>query len=207
MDNKEIKKRSQIVFSLWLLMVIIVAVGTFLFCSRFRKMSTPSLGTAIDNTSSTVSGVLQEFSGDGFSFSVPESWYVEKNGKNSVAAYPDYSPSAPSSTGSGETCKIEMSAFPPVADADIADWISNRLGADPSVAVSEESSDDISIGGGSGVQWTGTIDGVLTTLVYAFSDSHAFEIAPSVVNQTSADAGNAECADALGTFLSNLTLE
>jgi hypothetical protein len=104
-------------------------------------------------------------------------------------------------------CKIEMSVFPYAPNTDATAWIAHRLGADPSVATVEQSSDDISINGGMGVEWNGTVDGAPTTIVYAFSNSHAFEIAPSVVNETSADAGNAKCADALGTFLSHLTLE
>lgn len=208
MDNNETKKRAVRIVFLWLFIAVVAAMGAFVFCLRFGKLSVASTNSSADNSASTTAPVaMQNFSGNGFSFSVPQSWYVEKNGNDSVAAYSDYAPSTTSSTASGETCKIETSVFAPVPSAGIAGWISNRLSADPSVAVVERSSNDLSVSGGTGVQWSGTIDGVPTTLVYAFSSSHAFEIAPSVVNQTQTDAGSAQCADALSTFLSNLTLE
>jgi hypothetical protein len=86
----------------------------------------------------------------------------------------------------------------------MADWISHRIGADPSLTVVEQSSEDISPNGGTGVQWTGTIDGIPTTLVYVFNASHAYEIAPSVVGE-GAD-GSAPCSDMLQAFLSGLKI-
>jgi hypothetical protein len=98
-----------------------------------------------------------------------------------------------------------MSVFPYAPSTSVADWISARIGADPSLVVTERSSEDITINGGTGVKWNGVIDGAPTTLVYAFSKDHAYEIAPSVINETV--AGNAPCADALQTFLSQLTIQ
>jgi hypothetical protein len=205
MENKEIKKRPLRILSLWLLIAVVAAIGAFLLCRHFTKIisSNSSVG---DSTSVTPSGT-QEFSGNGFSFRVPQNWYVENNGKNFVTVYPDYAFSAASSTPPDGICKIEVSVFPYASNTNIPDWIAHRLGADPSVAVAEQSSADIVISGGTGVQWNGTIDGVVTTLVYAFSDGHAFEVAPSVVNETSGSDGNRQCADALDIFTSKLTLE
>ena len=58
--------------------------------------------------------------------------------------------------------------------------------------------------GGSGVEWIGTIDGLPTTLVYAFNGRHAYEIAPSVVGEGA--AGDAQCSDMLQLFLSTLKI-
>ena len=74
-----------------------------------------------------------------------------------------------------------------------------------SVAVTEQSSGNVSLAdGGTGVEWTGTIDGLPTTLVYAFNSQHAYEIAPSVVGESS--AGNGQCGDMLKSFLSTLKI-
>jgi hypothetical protein len=208
MDNKEMKKRSRGILSLWLLIAAVTAGGTFLVYSHINDSGSASIAPQVDSSPDAVPS--QQFSGDGYAFNVPSTWYVDQTTNDAVAVYPDYSPapgSAPDADSSSTaTCKLEMSIFPSVPPADTVGWISQRIGADPSLAVVEQSSEDISIAGGTGVQWNGTIDGVPTTLVYAFSADHAYEIAPSVVNQTMGD-GNAQCAPALGTFLSQLTLE
>ncbi len=205
MDNQEIKRRSRGIFFLWLVIAAVCAGGAFLASSHFEKRAGIPSDFAADSASSTAIA-SQTFSGDGYVFIVPATWYVEQTGKNSVAVYPDYSPTASSSDAvPAAMCKLEMSVFPYASDTDMADWISARLGADPSVAVAERSGENISVTGGAGVRWNGTIDDVPTTLVYLFSADHAFEIAPSVVNQTTGD-GNSQCENALETFLSQLTL-
>lgn len=215
------KKHSRGILSAWLIIAALTAGGTFMIYRHFIKNitdasvapadgSTPGPALAADMTAAP-----QTFSGDGFSFEVPTSWYIEKNGKDSVTLYPDYSPASSDSASAyassgiphGAICKIEVSEFPYFSGTNASDWISAKLGADPSIAVTEQSSADIRVNGGTGVEWNGTIDGVLTTLVYAFSNRHAFEIAPSVVNETATDDGNAQCADALNTFIAQLTLE
>ena len=113
---------------------------------------------------------------------------LKRPGADTIAVHPDAS-------SSGVACKIEVSAFPFVAGADVADWISHRIGADPSLVVVEQSTENVSIASGTGVKWIGTIDGIPTTLVYAFSADHAYEIAPSVVGD--AADGSAECDDML----------
>jgi hypothetical protein len=138
-------------------------------------------------------------SDDGYACSVPARWNIEKTGNDTVAVHPDASSSV-------ATCKIEVSAFPYSAGADgMADWIAHRIGADPSVAVTEQSSADVTLADGStGVEWIGTMDGLPTTLVYAFNGQHAYEIVPSVVGEGA--AGDAQCSDMLQSFFLTLKI-
>ena len=210
------KKQSRIILFLWVLIAAAAAGGTFLVVEHFGggagrgaiaapDAETTSVaqpdediqqdGSADAAASSTVA--MQSFSNDGYSFSIPASWNIERTGSDTIAVHPDAaSPSA--------SCKIEVSAFPYATGTDMANWIAHRIGADPSLAVVEQSSNDVSFRGGTGVQWVGTIDGIPTTLVYAFNDDHAYEIAPSVIGEGA--AGDAPCSDMLQSFLSTLTI-
>ncbi|HEY5221137.1 MAG TPA: hypothetical protein VIJ29_03270, partial [Candidatus Paceibacterota bacterium] len=122
---------------------------------------------------------------------------IERTGSDTIALHP-------AASSPDASCKIEVSAFPFTSETDAADWIAHRIGADPSLIVAERSSEDVSVNGGGGVKWTGTIDNMPTTLVYLFSARHAYEIAPSVIGE-SAD-GDTQCDDMLETFLSKITI-
>ena len=207
------KKSSKGILFLWVLIAAMVAGGTFLLTEHLGMGTTPGGGMApamdadVVPDSSAVNGTttdtvaMQNFSDpdDGYAFSVPASWNIEKTGSDTVAVHPDASSSV-------AACKIELSAFPYSAGADgMADWIAHRIGADPSVAVTEQSSGNAALAlGGSGVEWIGTIDGLPTTLVYAFNGRHAYEFAPSVVGEGA--AGDAQCSDMLQLFLSTLKI-
>jgi hypothetical protein len=192
-------------FFLWALVAAAVAGGTFLMAEHLDG----GMGTAGAQFTVTAGGgsapdvqpdapvPMQNFSNDGYAFSVPASWVIEQTATDTIALHPDAaSPDA--------ACKIEVSAFPYSPAVDPADWIAHRIGADPSLAVVEQSSGEVALGTGTGVQWTGTIDGIPTTLVYAFNDDHAYEVAPSVIGG-SAD-GSFSCGDMLQTFLSSFTI-
>ncbi|MGD1003717.1 MAG: hypothetical protein ABR884_04065 [Minisyncoccia bacterium] len=209
------KKSSKGILFLWVLIVAAVAGGTFLLAEHLGVGSTPGgeVGPAaapdvdVATDDSAASGAtaaampMQNFSNsdDGYAFSVPANWNIEKTGSDTVAVHPDASSSV-------AACKLEVSAFPYSAGADgIANWIAHRIGADPSVAVTEQSSGNVALAaGGSGVEWIGTIDGLPTTLVYAFNGRHAYEIAPSVVGEGA--AGDVQCSDMLQSFLSTLKI-
>lgn len=203
------KKQSRGLIFLWALIAATVAGGTFLICehlgagtaSAVRPDVDVSPDDATDNSGDVsapaAAAALQTFSNDGYSLSVPASWNIERTGSDTIAIHSD--PASPD-----VACKIEVSAFTYSSDVNMADWIGHRIGADPSLAVVERSSEDVSIDGGTGVKWTGTIDGISTTLVYAFGDARAYEIAPSVIGE-GAD-GSAPCDDMLQTFLSGLTI-
>jgi hypothetical protein len=209
------KKSSKGILFLWVLIAAAVAGGTFLLAEHLGVGATPGGGMApaatpdvdVSTDSSAASSTaptavaMQSFSNpdDGYAFSVPAAWNIEKTGSDTVAVHPNASSAA-------AACKIEVSVFPYSAGADgMADWIAHRIGADPSVAVAEQSSGNVALAdGGSGVEWIGTIDSLPTTLVYAFNGQHAYEIAPSVVGEGA--AGDAQCGDVLQSFLSTLKI-
>jgi hypothetical protein len=196
------KKQSRGTFFLWLMVAAAIATGTFLTAEHLGGGIglAPAPSGPADADSGDASGTIamQNFSGDGYAFSVPAGWMIEKTGSDTIALHP------PASSPDA-ACKIEVSAFPYAAGVGgVADWISHRIGADPSVAITEQSSEDVSLTGGTGVKWIGTIDGIPTTLVYAFSDDHAYEIAPSVIGVPA--AGNAQCGGMLQSLLSTLTI-
>lgn len=215
------KKLSKGIFVLWMLIAVAAAGGAFLFAEHLGGGTPPSAGVAAapssspdaqpyadiesDDTADTAAPAtpiaLQNFSDQdaGYAFSVPAAWSIEKTGADTVAVHADASSSA-------AACKIEVSAFPYSGGADgMADWITQRIGADPSIAVTEQSSGQIPLAGGvTGVEWTGTIDGLPTTLVYAFNAQHAYEIAPSVVGEDA--GGDAQCAGMLQSFLSTFKI-
>jgi hypothetical protein len=209
------KKSSKGILFLWILIVAAVAGGTFLLAEHLgvgvapgggmEPAATPDVDVATDGSAAsnaaTAAVAMQNFSNpdDGYAFSVPASWNIEKTGSDTVAVHPDAS-------STFAVCKIEVSAFPYSAGADgMADWIAHRIGADPSVAVAERSSGNVTLAdGGTGVEWVGTIDGLPTTLVYAFNGQHAYEVAPSVVGEGA--AGDAQCGDMLQSFLSTLKI-
>jgi hypothetical protein len=213
------KKQSKGIFFLGTLIIVVAAGGTFLLVEHLGA-GVPSSGgipsdeaapaaqpyadlenggAASDTAPATIA--MQNFSnpGAGYSFSAPVRWNIEKTGANTVAVHSDASSSV-------AACKIEISVFPYSAGADgEADWIAHRIGADPSLSVTEQSSENVSLAGSStGVEWVGTIDGVSTTLVYAFNATHAYEIAPSVTSATA--SGTAQCSDMLQSFLSTFSI-
>jgi len=216
------KQRSKGILFLWLVIAVVAAGGTFLIAEHLgvgtapgarpepavtvqpNADAQPDVSMQQDNpTSDDASGVpadavpMQTFSSDGYSFNVPASWNVERTASDTIAVHPDAaSPDA--------TCKIEVSAFPFAAGTDIAGWIGAHIGADPSVSVAEQSSEDVSVSGGTGVKWIGMIDGIPTTLVYLFSADRAYEIAPSVIGEGA--SGDSQCDDMLETFLGAITI-
>lgn len=184
------------------LVAAIVAGGIFLVYRHIQNGIVP--GYEFLPASSSVSTGTQTISGDGYVFGIPAGWYVEQGSKNVIAAYPDHYPATSTLYEAAVACKIEMSVFPYSQSTSAADWISDHIAADPSLAVVEQSSEDVVINGGIGMKWSGLIDDAPMTLVYAFNKEHAYEIAPSVVNGKI--LGNAECSNALDTFLSHLTI-
>ena len=203
------KNESRKIVVLWILIVAGVAGETFLV---FRHLDAGSGGTSgvapmmqmnadvqqSDPASVTpaLAVATQRFSYDGYELSIPASWGIERTSSDTVAIHPDAASSA--------ACKIEISAFPFSSGVDRADWIARRIGADPSVTIAERSSEEVSLASGTATKWTGTIDTIQTTLVYAFGSDRAYEIAPSVVGEGT--NGDVPCDDVLQEFLSGLTI-
>ena len=172
------KKSSKGILFLWVLIAAMVAGGTFLLTEHLGMGTTPGGGMApamdadVVPDSSAVNGTDHRHRRDAELFRSGR-WLcvqragklnIEKTGSDTVAVHPDASSSVAG-------VQIELSAFPYSAGADgMADWIADCIGADPSVAVTEQSSGNAALAlGGSGVEWIGTIDGLPTTLVYAFN--------------------------------------
>jgi hypothetical protein len=212
------KKRSQKIIVLWVLIALVTAAGTFLVSVHLGIGSKQNVkaewggGMGTDDAmgasadmeqdnpaSDTVSDIspMKKFFNNGYSFVAPADWSIEQTANDTAAIHP-------ASSSPDAACKIEISAFAYSSDEDMADWIAQRIGADPSLSVTEQSSEEVSVSGGTGVKWIGTIDGIPTTLVYAFGDQHAYEIAPSLVGE-GAD-GAARCGSMLQTFLSAFTI-
>jgi hypothetical protein len=202
------KKQSRGILFVWALIAVLAAGGTFLILGHLGagrttgtvSVAQPDANVQPDADDATVTPAvvpMQAFSNDGYALSVPASWNIERTSTDTIALH-----SAISS--SSAACKIEVSAYPFSVGADTADWISHRIGADPSLAVVEASAEDVSFADGTGIKWVGTIDSIPTTLVYAFNGDHAYEIAPSVIGGGADDPST--CADMLGTLLSGLTI-
>lgn len=168
---------------------VAVACATFFIVEHYgaRAVSAPH----------PQSVAVRNFSGDGYSFGIPVDWNIERTASGTVAVHPV-------TATSGVACKIEMSSFSYASGTDMADWISRRIGEDPSLAVVEHSTENISLASGTGVEWVGTIDGIPTNLVYAFNGGRAYEIAPSVIGE--GPDGSVPCDEVLRTFLSGLTI-
>lgn len=206
---------------MWVLIAAAVASGTFLICEHLGVGVAPGVAlntsgvtaepaatsgadaswdgsTDVTSDAAATAVPMQQFSNDGYAFSVPARWNIERTASDTIAIHPDASSSL-------AACKIEVSAFPYTGGANgMADWISHRIGADPSLVVAERSSEDVSFSGGTGVKWIGTIDDIPTTLVYAFNESHAYEIAPSAIGE-GAD-GAPQCDSIVNKFISTLTI-
>jgi hypothetical protein len=131
----------------------------------------------------------------GYSLAIPSDWRITQEGSSSVAVYP-----------AASSCKIKISSFPSVSEGGRAAWIGGQLGADSSVNVAEQSSEQVSVDGAPAIRWDGTMDGISASFVYAFTSQHAYEIAPSVIDDGSADGndGVASCEDALGTLMADI---
>jgi hypothetical protein len=187
-------------FLFWSVLGLIVFAGIFFVYTRNGQTIT----SAISSPTSTPQQLVNNKS-EGYSFAVPEGWYTEQNASNTIVIYSNYSPEEASSP----TCKIEMSVFPYSSSTSVSDWISGRLGVDPTVDVKERSSENILINGATdSIKWNGVMDSLPTTAVYAFSDGHAYEIVPSAIGKTTEGSiAGGQCNDDLNLFLQTLTLD
>jgi hypothetical protein len=180
----------------WVAIVVVVVAGIFFVAGvrREKIISASSNNTA----SSKESQQSVKNNAEGYSFNIPASWYVENSATSTVVVYPNYSPA---NSSSSPICKIEMSVFPYASSTSVSDWISHRLDGDPTVDITEQSSEAISLNGAVfAIKWIGTMNEIFTTVVYAFNNDYAYEIVPSNLN------GAGSCNDALDVFLQKLTL-
>jgi hypothetical protein len=191
------KKSSRRIVALWIFVVFVVAGGTFLVLRHLGAGGGSGTDMPAENPSASSSIPMQTFSNDGYTLSIPADWNIERTSADTIALHPG--------AASGDAaCKIEISAFPFSPSADISDWIANRIGADKSLSVTERSSETITLsGGGTAIKWMGEIENIPTTLIYAFNNDHAYEVAPSAIG--GAD-GSARCDEMLEVFFSGFTI-
>lgn len=186
--------------------IVMIATGIFLFAMvRQQRIGTQAPNAAL-HPDTLISAALSN--GDhlvhdetgGYSFVLPSSWYLEKNEGSGVTVYPGYHPDA----GSSPECKIEVSVFKDVATADMTRWVADHLREDPTVAITEMSSQGVSvIGAQAAFEWTGTMDGIATTLAYVSAEGNIYEIAPSALDIQKAD-GNAVCDTVFAYFMDGI---
>lgn len=189
----------------WIVIGVVIGAGIFLLAIRARRVDVGSTAGAATTTDQSIAD-----GATGYHFVIPASWYFEKNSSSGFAVYPDYSPaessslSAPNSANSAAPlCKIEVSIFPYSPATAPGDWIASQLSVDPTQDIKEQSTAQVALGDAQGIEWNGTMNGIPTTLVYAFTDDKAYEIAPSTLSETST-AEN--CGDALGILLEKFNI-
>jgi hypothetical protein len=151
---------------------------------------------------------------DGYSFTMPPNWYLEKSGNGTFTVYPDYDPDAASSSGSPD-CKIEVSTLAGPGGSEkitpevLNPWITQYLHADPTAVISETSRRNFQIGSVQAVEWNGVLNGVKTTLAYIPAGGVALgkiiEVAPSSLSGASDADG--DCSLDFQAFLANLQIE
>lgn len=185
--------------------VIIVGLVAVFFIKKrigFMEDSHSSANPMPDNISVVAGSGGQEIvqnETDHYTVAVPDSWYIEKSAGAGLAVYPNYDPAS----GLAPECKIEVFSFASASTTDLNAWLTNDLHADPTADISEISRTNLNIGSSSGLEWRGSFNGVMTTLVYVLAGGKVFEIAPSTLSDAS-DADNDFCDPALQEFLSNL---
>jgi hypothetical protein len=178
------KKLSRILLFLGLI-IAVCAAGAFFVSAHFKKITTSEFAP-------------QRFSGKGYSLDVPLDWRIEKNGEYFITSYPPI-------TSGDVGCKVEMSAFSYSSSTNMDELIADRIGADKSLTIVEHSTQDISVRGGSAIKWIGTIDDTPMSLIYAFGDHNAYEIASSRIIAPGTDLSI--CGNVADQFLSYLTIQ
>jgi hypothetical protein len=117
---------------------------------------------------------------------VPMTWYLEKRAGSGITLYPDYDPAKQATP----TCKMEISVLQNAKNADLDDWLTDYLRADPTADVVESSRMPSTVSGHPAITWIGLQNGVSTTLAYiSREDGSLYEVAPSVIeNNAVSDA-------------------
>jgi hypothetical protein len=208
---KKYNNRFLVWFAVVAVVVFIVGVGLDEW-----KASAPG-GSLVESDRATSDGgdEVVANAAEGYYFSMPTNWYVERGADSEFAVYPDYDPADASS--SPAQCKIEISAITlaldsgPITETGLSDWVTQILHADPTANIAEISRTPMVVGGTPALEWRGVLNNVTTTLVYAEapagtgavgSNNKIFEIAPSTLSEAS-DADNDSCDLDLQALVAN----
>ena len=203
-------EKNTVSYFMWL--VVLVAVVIFLsWVFGLRSASQEVLGNqtqsnvpaplvnASETTSTSSAAVSDEQvianSAAHYRFTVPASWYIEKNGAMSLAVYPDYDPKS----GTQPSCKIEISALENKSNTALPGWLTEHLHQDPTTEIMQTSQSISRISDHDAITWTGALNGASTTLVYVSGAELVYEFAPSRITKT-------DCQAALKLVLKNFTI-
>jgi hypothetical protein len=140
---------------------------------------------------------------------IPSVWYIEKKEGGGLAIYPGYDPMKKTPPH----CKVEISSLQSSYGVDADDWLTDYLHKDPTVDIVESQRMPSTISGNPAITWTGTLNGVSTTLAYIFrEDGGVYEIAPSTVETDTSLNGNGssvsseDCQDAFEALVSSFRI-
>lgn len=138
---------------------------------------------------------------------IPATWYMEKQTGSGITLYPDYDPNKKLQP----TCKLAISLLQNQQSADLDNWLTEYLHADPTADVVESTREPSTISGHPAITWIGTLNGVSTTLAYiSREDGSLYEIAPSLIEGSGNPASNisldAQCPRAFQSLLSSFRI-
>ena len=155
-------------------------------------------------TSSAVNGnILIRNETAGYRVTIPETWYLEKSAGSGMAIYSDRG----ATDLSAPECKVEISMFTNASAVDISSWLMAYLRRDPTIDIIESSREVVPANGASEMVWSGTLNGVSTTLGYIASGTAVYEIAPSVIAKVGDGlAPDMQCMNAFRSVLSSFTI-
>ena len=188
-----------------ILFLAIVAFGTMLCIGLVffvNGLSREARGTASTHPDSIATGtttlgniIIEDKTGN-YAIATPPDWRLERSSGSGLAIY------AASSSLGAPFCKVEISKLQNPSRRDLSVWLTAYLHTDPTTDEEEISRDQITVAGAPAVVWTGTLNGVSSTLVYVATGTAVYEFAPSVV----AASGSGEtvppaCVDALGKIV------
>jgi hypothetical protein len=200
---------------IWVVVLVIaIAAVWFLFFSKMSAKPSPLVVTpssdAITTQSLTHGNVLIANATARYGLIVPTTWYLEKKAGGGITLYPDYDPAKKIPPA----CKMEISALQNPGNADLDDWLTDYLHADPTADVVESSRMPSTVSGHPAVTWVGALNGVSTTLAYVSrEDGLLYEIAPSVIQNVAAASGIvagassvAQCSAAFQSLMSSFRI-
>jgi hypothetical protein len=170
----------------------------FFFGSVIGRPRTPPVlrPDAITTSTTSLGNIFIEDKTGGYAIAIPRDWHLEKRSDSGVAVYaaPDAHAAYP--------CKIEISKLENPSRQNIKTWLREYLRSDPTSDIQESSLDPVTVAESPAIVWTGTLNGVSSTLAYVATGTVVYEFAPSAVAASgSGEAIGTACVDALGETL------
>lgn len=206
--------KSMMLHLVWFIVLVAVALAVwFGFARRVPPTSEPSVlmppasdtitTQALTHGNELVTNVTARYEAI-----VPATWYLEKKDGSGITLYPDYDPAKKILPA----CKMEISVLQNPTNADLDDWLTDYLHADPTADVVESSRMPSTVSGHPAVTWTGSLNGISTTLAYVSrEDGSLYEIAPSAIENVASqdipqNSGAAQCSAAFQSLMSSFRI-